>query len=763
MPKITRRQFLKLSAATAAGVAATNFAPCDGMFVHPDAVALAASDAPEEVKYTHCVMCNHGPRCGMKLIIKEGKVYRIEKRDGYPNNLLCAKGISSIQELYEPNRLLYPMKRTTPKGSDDPKWERITWDEALQTIAEKLNDIKAKYGAEKVMFMTGDPKEPRSAVQRLAFTFGSPNMGTESSTCYKGTELATKLLYGPEWFTASSMATGAGPTVGKTKVCIIWGNNPPWSSPFSYNGMKTGQEKKQCKYIVVDPRITPTVTQFADIHLQIRPGTDGALALCLANGLIQADAYDHDFVENWTHGFEEYAQYASEFTVKKTAEICQVPAETIQAAIDCLVTEGAPITCKSAAAFTHHTNGINNYRAIMSLIPLTGSVDVPGGLTIKDEPLNFDEWQMTFEFARSKDLLPKLDHLRVDRPYFPVWADTDQQGSVQLNRIPEYVETGAIRAAVMFGTNAMMWPQTHLYQEAFAKMDFCVAADFYIRPWTHNYVDMVLPAAMSWERSCPLTVFGRKIFLREPVVEPAGECRSDYRIACDIGTALGYADEFWGGGEKSEENCIREALRTLDVDTPITYEDLKAASPNPIEIPLRGEPKTKKYELGLLREDGKPGFTTPTGKVEFVSEILREHGFDPLPIYVDPVYSPNTTPDVYEKYPLIMNSGSRVPMYTHSKERELPWLNQFMPEPIVRLNPKDAEERGLAEGDTVRVFNQFGELTCKLEISKIIKEGVIDMFHGWSQANINELISRDFDPISGFPPFKEGLCQVEKA
>lgn len=761
MPKISRRQFLKLSAASAAGVAAAN----NGFFVHPDAAALAASDAPEEVKYSHCVMCNHGPRCGMKLIIKEGKVYRVEKRDGYPNTLLCAKGLAAIQELYNPNRLLYPMKRTTPKGSGDPKWERISWDEALATIAEKLNAIKAQYGAEKVMFMTGDPKEPRSAVQRLAFTFGSPNMGTESSTCYKATELATKLLYGPEWHTASDLACGAGPAIGKTKVCIIWGNNPPWSMPFSYNGMKTGQEQKQCKYIVVDPRITPTVQQFADVHLQIRPGTDGALALCFANALIENDAYDKDFVENWTHGFDEYAAYAKEFTVEKTAEICQVPVETLNAAIDILLTEGSPIVCKSSAAFPHHTNGINNYRAIMSLIPLTGSLDVPGGLTIADEPLNIDEWQMTFEFARSSDLLPKLDHLRVDRQYFPVWADTDQQGSVQLNRIPEYVANGDIRAAVMFGTNAMMWPQTHEYQEAFDKMDFCVAADFYIRPWTHDHVDMVLPAAMSWERSCPLTVFGRNIFLREPVVQPAGEARSDYRIACDIGTALGYSEEFWGGGEKAEENCIRECLRTLDVDTPITYEDLQAAAPGPVSVPLRGEHHDKKYELGLLRPDGKPGFTTPTGKVEFVSEILREHGFDPMMTYNEPVYSPVSTPDVYEKFPLIMNSGSRVPMYTHSKERELPWLNQFMPEPIIRLNPKDAEARGLKDGDMVKITSPVTDtaLQAKLEVTVIVKEGVIDMFHGWDKANVNELIGRDFDPISGFPPYKEGLCQVEKA
>lgn len=755
MINISRRTFLK-------GIAAASVAAGSGFYIYPDREALAASDSPEIIKYTHCVMCNHGPKCGVKVIIKDNKVYRIEKRENYNNNLLCAKGLSSVQELYEPNRLLHPMKRTTPKGSEDPGWQQITWDEALAEIAKKLNKVKADYGAEKVMFMTGDPKEPRSAVQRLAFTFGSPNMGTESSTCYKGTELSMKLLYGPEWYTASSLATGAGPTPGATKLCIIWGNNPPWSGPFSYNGLRTAKEGGTVKFIVIDPRVTPTVHAFADMHLQLRPGTDGALALGFANYLIQEGKYDKEFVANWVHGFEEYAEYAKQFTPAKVAEITQIPEKTFLEAAKMIADAGSPITIKSSAAFPHHTNAVNNYRAIMSLIPLTGSLDVPGGHSIVNEPLKFDEWAGTFEFARSGDLLPQLDHLRVDRKYFPVWADTDQQGSVQLNAIPEYVETGAIRAAVMFGSNAMMWPQSQEYQKAFEKMDFAVAIDFYIRPWTHDYVDMVLPAAMSFERMAPLTVFGRKIFLREPVVPPLGEARSDWRICCDIGTALGYGDQFWGGGEKAEEECIREVLRTLGAG--ITLEDLRKAHPEGVAIPMKGKPQSKKYQLGLLRPDGQPGFTTPTGKVEFTSELLLKYGYDPLPVYKEPVYSPVSTPELLEKYPLIMCSGSRVPIYTHSKERELPWLNQFMREPIVRIDPETAKARGINNGDRVILSSPMGqEIALKAEITNILLPGMIDIFHGWEKANVNLLISRDFDPISGFPPFREGLCQVRKA
>lgn len=119
-----------------------------------------------------------------------------------------------------------------------------------------------------------------------------------------------------------------------------------------------------------------------------------------------------------------------------------------------------------------------------------------------------------------------------------------------------------------------------------------------------------------------------------------------------------------------------------------------------------------------------------------------------------------STPDVAEKYPLVLNSGSRVPYYTHSKLRDLPWLNQFMPEPVVRLHPDDAEACGISNGDLVRVFNDFGEINMKAEVTNLVLPGVTDIFHGWHQADINLLTTRDFDPITGFPPFRSGLCEV---
>jgi anaerobic selenocysteine-containing dehydrogenase len=401
---------------------------------------------------------------------------------------------------------------------------------------------------------------------------------------------------------------------------------------------------------------------------------------------------------------------------------------------------------------------------MMLLIPLTGSLDVEGGHLIANEVLDVDLSGSSFKFARL-DLYPAIRDKRVDTPYFPLWDATDIDGNIQINAIPEYVQTGAIRACFMLGGNAMMWAQSHEYQQAFRDMDFVVAADFRDNPPTHDYVDMLLPAAMSYERSAPLTVNGRQLFYREPLIRPLGEARSDYRICCDIGTALGYGDVFFGGGEDAEEECLREVLRTIGGSKAYTLEELRAALPDGMVIPLRGGMKYKKWELGLLRPDGKPGFDTPSGKVEFASEVLRQHGLDPLPTYREPVHSPLRTPDLAERFPLIMNCGSRVPYYSNAKHRSLPWLRRFMPEPVVRLNPKDARERGLSAGETVRVTAPINEtgILVKLELSETIKPGVIDILHGWDSANANELITRDFDPISGFVPFREGLCEVAKA
>lgn len=737
---VTRRTFFK-GATAVAGAALVGEAY---EIAHPeDAIA---QDAPVEIKHTYCDMCNHVPKCGIAASVKDGKVVRVEAREGYPSDPICAKGISSLQELYDPHRLTQPMARTNAKGTGAPEWEPISWDDAYARIAAELGRVKAESGPDAVLFYCGDPKEPRGPMQRLATLFGSSTFGYESSVCAAATWICSQLVTG-------QLSMGSDPS-DDTASCLIWSLNPAWSQPYRFGAMMKHKERG-CRFVVVDPRITPTVTGLADVHLQLRPGTDGALALGFIHIMIRDRLYDEDFVAEWTHGFDELAAYVQEFTPKRVEEITWVPAEKLEEAVR-VICDNSPATLVSSSAGACHATNVGNFqRAVYSIIALTGDLDVAGGLALGSSGLPFDYTASTAAF-RLEDMYAEkgLQEKRLDKDDFPVWAHYFKM--IQTAHLPELVAQGKIKAGVLLGVNAMMWPQTPQYQKALGDMEFSVAIDYYMRPWTHDYVDMVLPAAMCYERMAPPAVFGRTIFHRDPVVEPAGQCREDWRIILEIGCALGFEEECYGG---SVEAALDDMYRGAGID--ITLATLRE-HPEGYQVPggVKGE---RKYADGLLRKDGKPGFNTPTGKVEFVSEVLKQYGFDGLPVFEEPVHSPVSTPDEAREYPLVLNSGSRVPYYTHSKLRDLPWLRQFMPEPVVHLHPDDARERGIAEGDEVRVFNRFGEVFMKAEVANLVLPGVIDVFHGWHQADINLLTTRDFDPITGFPPYRSGLCQVERA
>ena len=700
----------------------------------------------QRVAYGYCDMCNQVPKCGMKLHLEGDRIVRVEDRENYPTGPLCVKGLAILEEQYHPDRLLYPLKRTTPKGSRDSGWTRISWDEAYATIATKLNEVKTKYGPEKVGFFVGDPKEPRPAVQRLAYTFGSPNYGTESSLCSRATVMASQLTFG--------LVTGGGRPTKETGTCLIWSRNLAHTAPFEIERLQRAK-KQGLKFVVVDPRITATVQQVADIHLRLRPGTDGALALGMIHLMVKEGLFDRDFASRWTYGLTELAEYAEKFSPAEVERITGVPREQIAEAVRLLAARRPVTWIGSPSATVHSSNGLQNHRAILCLMALTGDFDVPGGLTIPTHPLPMNAlYGCTTEFTRERDLFPKLREKRVDKDHFPVWARFNAE--IQMNLLPEYVQAGEIKAMVMFGANAMMWPQSPLYQEAIGKLEFAVAADYFLRPWTHNFVDMVLPAAMALERMNPIAIFGRKIYLREPAVPPLGEAKPDWVIAFEMGSRLGYDKEFWNGDETQALNSI---LRSVG----LTVDDLRKGGAEGVTVPASGPEQFRKYELGLLRADGKPGFDTPSGKVEFVSQILQEYGFDGLPRYVEPVESPLRTPELAREFPLVLNSGSRLLMFTHSKLRELPSLRKLMPFAVVNIHPEDAGAQGINQHDHVDLESPHGSIRLKANITEHVLPGVIDVSHGWADANVNEIVPRYFDPISGFPAFKEGLCRVRRA
>ena len=261
------------------------------------------------VKKSICAICDPAPLCGLDLYLKDGKIIKVEGSENHPANqgTLCAKGAATRQYIYHEDRIKEPLKRTGPRGSG--QFAPISWDEALDTIATKFNRLKKENGPESVAFFSGFSKHFRPYLKRLAHSFGSPNYLTESSTCYQAVVLAQTLVFG----------VATIPDIRNTRCLLIWSANPFHSNP---NGAKALIKAKEngTKIMVVDPRNTPT-SDLADIHLQLKPGTDGALALSMANVIINESLYDRDFVSSYTHGFEEFKEYVQLFPPEKGEEL----------------------------------------------------------------------------------------------------------------------------------------------------------------------------------------------------------------------------------------------------------------------------------------------------------------------------------------------------------------------------------------------------------------------------------------------------------
>ena len=245
---ISRRSFVKGASALAAGGALAGAFGFD--IAHAE--GTVDPDAPVEKRYTYCDMCNQVPKCGMTAYVQDGKIVRVESRTPHPTTPLCAKGLASIQELYDPKRLQTPLRRTNPKGTGQSQWEPITWDEAYDAIVSEFNRVKEEDGPDAVMFYCGDPKEPRPPIQRVATLFGSSTYGLESSLCSTATNITSQLVYG-----RGQSSSGSDPT-DATGSCMIWSLNAAWSQP-NRHAKFMDQKERGCKFVIVDPRITPTV------------------------------------------------------------------------------------------------------------------------------------------------------------------------------------------------------------------------------------------------------------------------------------------------------------------------------------------------------------------------------------------------------------------------------------------------------------------------------------------------------------------------
>ena len=697
---------------------------------------LPGEDTGITVRRSLCDICAPGPHCGLSVYVKDGRVIKVEGVDGYPNNdgHLCVRGASNRQYLYRKGRLKYPMRRTGPRGSGE--YERISWEEAYAEISKKLLKIREQYGASSVIWYTGYTKWLRPWLRRIAYSFGSPNYGTESSACAKATMIAWKDICG-------KVCRGDAKNAG---VYMGWGSNAAFNK-FTQAKMLRGIRERGGKIVIIDTRVTPTSERFADVFLQIHPGTDGALALCIGNLLIQKGYIDKDYIDKYVHGFEAYERLVREYTPERVSRITGAAPELIERAADVMGQNLPAISYTPSAAIPHHINGYNAMRAIISLMVITGGIDVKGGSLLGDsdgivaEAIGFPSHEQEFCYGTRPEHLDK----RIGEERFPLWAakTNEMQAGDMLRAILEE-DPRPYKALVALGMNQRMFLESDKYSEAYEKLDLIVATDI-VKTDICDYADYVLPVCTSLER-VNLKGYGNLLTATKAVVEPLYESVNDAEFLCELARRMDLDDNLLKAGYEAD-------LRYFISDLPVTLEELQEA-----ELPLPVKLDTSK-PVGYYLEHG---FPTPSGKLELYSETIAATGradLDPLPSYYDAF---NTADE--EAYPLTLIAGARIANGLHSRMHEVPWARSLRPEPTVDMHQKDADARGIREGDTVEIYTGVGMIRVKAHITAAGLPGDVYMYHGYKEANVNNLIDRNhLDPYSGFAGYRQSRCNVRKA
>ncbi len=687
----------------------------------------------EVVKEGICYMCT--TRCRTKVHVRQGRAIKIDMLNPSAS-AFCPRWKAQLDFVYHPDRLQYPLKRIGERGAGS--FVRISWDEALDTVATALEKVKSEYGAESVVFWMAYTKEPRTYFHRLPHAFGSPNYCTETSNCFSATWLAAALNYGQDYGYLYLNSTSIDPA---SKCKMIWGSSVEHSHPHIWKDHLEAKQKG-LKLIVIDPRHTQ-IASMADIHLQLRPGTDGALALGLMNIIINEQLYDREFMEKWTVGFDELKHLVQEYPPERVEQVTWIPAAKIKEAAILYATQKPAKIGMSPTATTHCSNGVQNHRAITLLPVLTGNFEIPGG----------NQWHASIHHPiptnditlheRVADLPPGLGSDR-----FPVWTKLYRE--MESNVLADRIESGNpyhIKALFGAGLNLMFFPNTNRFVENLKKLNMIAVTEYFHTPAT-QFADIVLPIASWLERHILITLPGGYVTLIEPAIEPVGESWPEWKIFFELAKRLGLGGEFWDG---DFDKCLSYILEPSD----ITPEELRR-NPEGIIYPVPSRP-ARYYE--------KVGFQTPSGKIEISSSILAQHGYEPLPVYKEPMESPVSRPDLVGPFPLILTSGARRLPFTHSQFRNIPQLHEMLPEPLMEINPSDARQRDIKSGDMVIVSSPRGSIKLKTEVTDTILPGVVQIPHHWpGEANVNILIDdQNLDPISGFAPFKSQLCQVTKA
>ncbi|MBW2032346.1 MAG: molybdopterin-dependent oxidoreductase [Deltaproteobacteria bacterium] len=682
---------------------------------------------------TACRNCHGG--CGVIAYVKDGKVIKVEGNPESPisHGTMCSKGLAVTQLAYHPERILYPMKRAR-KG-----WERISWDEALDTIAEKFNEVIVKHGAESIVIGQGTGRDYESHLYRFANLLGTPNVLTAGHMCYVSRVGATLITCGN---------LPVCDYAGWPKCIVMWACNPQWTNPDEYKGEGFWNAFKQgARLIVVDPR-KGFLANKADLWLQLRPGTDAALAMGFLNVIVDERLYDEEFVAKYIHGWDALVERINKYPLDLVEDITWVKKELIREAARMYATTKP--ACINWGVPTEQTlNCTDCTRLLTGLMAATGNLDVPGGNVFFVPP----SVRTVSQFSRHKDLPPEQRKKRLGGDQYKL---ASRVALITPKVAWDAILTGKpypLKAGLLCGTNPVSTRAnaSEVYK-ALKKLDFLAVIDFFLTP-TAELANIFLPGATWLEQNHVADNWKRHgyVVARQKAVE-IGECWQDHKIFQELGKKM--EQEGWW-------DTVEEGLDYILEPSGLTWEQFKEKGY------LRGEMEYRKYE--------KKGFSTPTGKVELYSTTLEKWGYDPLPKYTEIPESPVSRPDLLEKYPYILNAGLRTPTFFHSANRMIPWLREIRPDPIVEIHPDTAKNHGIGEGKWVWIESPRGRVKQRAKLNDGIDPRVIvaehgwwfpemkGPGHGWDISNINILTDNShdsMDPVMGATNLRVLLCNI---
>lgn len=668
----------------------------------------APRPAPRDGETVVTSTCGHncGGRCVVNAHVRDGRIVHISTdarrwNPEHPPLAACARGVGQIERTYHPDRLTYPMRRTGPRGSG--QFERISWDEALDTVTREMLRVRAQYGNAAILdaSRTGSQSmlHGRVAAQRFLYMFGGctelwSNMSAEAEV------FSVRITYGEKDYKSS----GREPIdFANSKLILMWGWSPG-DGTFGTGTMSYLRHAKKhgTRIVCVDPRRTNTSKVLADEHVFIRPSTDAAALIAMAYVIVTEGLYDQGYCDRFVHGLDRYAEYLTgdEPKTPEWAEaITGIPADTIRRlAIEFAATKPAAIQCGYAPGRTAY--GEQFHRAAYALAAMTGNVGIPGGNSgasngatgrsgIRSLPIGTNPISAKVASPLLADLLARGKAGGYPADIKLIYA----AGGDLFNQCPN----AAKMAASLDG------------------VEFIVGQDHFLTP-TVRHADIVLPATTFWERNdvhVPWAGAGHYAIYMRQAIAPVDECRNDIDIFTDLAQRAGLE----GYNPKSEEEWLRD-LTAPAVDDFDRFRKHGVA---------RFAPPADAVAFARKIRDGER-FNTPSGKIEIYSEVLAANpdpyglgAIPPIPTWIPPA-------DDAVRFPLsLCTPKSRA--RTHSIHGNQPGLARVDPD-TVWIHPRDAALRGIADGDLVRIYNDIGATVLPAEVTDHILPGVLSIKEG---------------------------------